>query len=292
MDLVSIIIPLYNKEKAIENTVKSVLLQTYSNIEVVIVDDGSTDNSRIIIEKISESDSRVFLYHKKNGGVSSARNYGLKMSKGKWVTFLDADDELLPNNIETLVDLVNKFNVNIGTANFYETFDGVKKNMFFNYLHFKDRVIKNFILELIKFRAFFKPGATIFKKEILGEKPYDETLNRFEDAEFELNLFNKYPIAITLKPVIIYHREMAELSKLRKHPEKDDYIFNMNFKNKTVWQKIKMGQFIIEGINTYTDSKRILRKKYGAYFYYIYVYYAIYIYYRVINKIRKITKTL
>ena len=136
MDLVSIIIPLYNKERAIENTVKSVLRQTYNNIEVVIVDDGSTDNSRKIVEKISESDNRIFLYHKENGGVSSARNYGLKMAKGKWVTFLDADDEIMPNNVEVLINLVNKFNVEIGAANFLDTFNGVTKISYFHYLHF------------------------------------------------------------------------------------------------------------------------------------------------------------
>lgn len=292
MDLVSIIIPLYNKEKAIENTVRSVLKQTYENIEIVVVDDGSTDNSREIVENLSKIDNRIFLYHKENGGVSSARNYGLKMSKGKWVTFLDADDEIMPENVQVLINLVNKFDVKIGAANFLDTFDGVTNVSHFGYLHFKDKVVKNFILELIKYRAFFCAGATIFRKDILGEKPYNESLSRFEDAEFELHLFNKYPIAITTKPIILRHREMAELSKLRKNPEKDDYIFNMDFSNKKLWQKIKMGQFILEGVNSYKGSKKILKKKYGKNYYYAYIYYAIFFYYKVINKIRKITRTI
>ena len=85
---------------------------------------------------------------------------------------------------------------------------------------------------------------------------------------------------------------MSESSKLRKDPEKDDYIFNMNFRGKTIWQKIKMGQFILEGVNTYKGSKEILKKKYGNNFYYAYIYYAIFFYYKVINKIRKMTKTI
>lgn len=292
MDLVSIIIPLYNKEKAIKNTVLSVLKQTYADIEIVIVDDGSTDNSREIVEKLAETDDRIFLYHKENGGVSSARNYGLKMARGKWVTFLDADDELMPDNVEVLVNLVNKFGVKIGAANFLDTCDGITSVSRFNYLHFRDKVVRNFILELIKSRAFFCNGAIIFRKDILGDRPYNESLSRFEDAEFELRLFNKYPIAITTKPVVLIHREMSESSKLRKDPEKDDYIFNMNFRGKTIWQKIKMGQFILEGVNTYKGSKEILKKKYGNNFYYAYIYYAIFFYYKVINKIRKMTKTI
>lgn len=292
MDLVSIVIPLYNKEKAIENTLSSVLKQTYTNFEAVVVDDGSTDESRKIVEKMAVKDKRIILYHKENGGVSTARNYGLKMAKGKWVTFLDADDELLPDNLETLVELVNKFDVKIGAANFLDTFDGKTNVSHFHYLHFKDKVVKNFILELIKYRAFFCAGATIFRKDILGEKPYNEKLSRFEDAEFELNLFNKYPIAITTKPIILRHREMAELSKPRKDPEKDDFIFNMDFTGKTVWQKIKMGQFILEGVNSYKGSKKILKNKYKKNYYYAYVYYAIFFYYKVINKIRKITRTI
>ena len=98
MSKISVIIPLYNKESAIENTVSSVLKQTYKNFELIISDDGSTDNSSSIIKRMALDDKRIKYFYKSNGGVSSARNYGLSKAVGDWVVFIDADDEMLPNN--------------------------------------------------------------------------------------------------------------------------------------------------------------------------------------------------
>lgn len=92
--LLSIIIPVYNAEKYISSCLNSILNQTYTNIEIIIVDDGSTDSSLSICNTFSQSDHRIKIYHKINGGQSSARNVGLKIAKGKYITFVDADDEI------------------------------------------------------------------------------------------------------------------------------------------------------------------------------------------------------
>jgi len=89
---ISVIVPLYNSASVIEKCVNSVINQTYTNIEVVLVDDGSTDNSSEICVSFQDGDSRVKCFRKENGGVSSARNFGLQMATGSWVTFLDSDD--------------------------------------------------------------------------------------------------------------------------------------------------------------------------------------------------------
>ena len=92
-DLVSIIIPVYNVEKYIEKCVNSVLKQNYENFEIILVDDGSTDDSGRICDAFqSKNPKKIFCYHKKNGGLSDARNYGLKHSNGKYVVFVDSDD--------------------------------------------------------------------------------------------------------------------------------------------------------------------------------------------------------
>ena len=90
----SIIMPVYNVEKYVEKSIRSILNQTYKNFELIVVNDGTKDNSMEIIRKIQKEDSRVKVYSKKNGGVSSARNYGLKRATGVYVCFVDSDDNI------------------------------------------------------------------------------------------------------------------------------------------------------------------------------------------------------
>lgn len=97
--LVSIIIPAYNSEKFIGETLRSVLYQTYSTIEVLIIDDGSTDDQKRLIMEFCDQDQRFKYYYQSNLGVSAARNHGIKRSSGEFIAFLDADDVWLPDNI-------------------------------------------------------------------------------------------------------------------------------------------------------------------------------------------------
>jgi glycosyltransferase involved in cell wall biosynthesis len=99
--LVSIIIPIYNAESFLEQCIDSILQQTYNNFELLLINDGSTDKSKEICERYSQKDKRVNVYHKKNGGVSSARNLGLLKAQGKWVVFVDSDDWVDPNWLES-----------------------------------------------------------------------------------------------------------------------------------------------------------------------------------------------
>lgn len=93
---VSVIVPVYNVEKYLRRCIDSILAQTYTDFELLLVDDGSTDASGRICDEYAQKDSRIRVYHKKNGGVSSARNVGLDHIKGEWVTFCDADDWVFP----------------------------------------------------------------------------------------------------------------------------------------------------------------------------------------------------
>lgn len=105
--MISVVIPLYNKEKSIKSTIESVLAQTYVNYEIIVVDDGSTDNSVNAVNEIL--DSRIRLIKKVNGGVSSARNEGILAAKGEYVAFLDGDDLWHPEYLETLDKLISDF---------------------------------------------------------------------------------------------------------------------------------------------------------------------------------------
>lgn len=101
-DLISIIVPVYNAEKKLLRCLKSIAEQTYKNFECIVVDDGSTDSSLSICEEFSSKDNRFKVYHKKNTGVSSTRNYGLKRVTGDWVAFVDSDDWIESSMLEDL----------------------------------------------------------------------------------------------------------------------------------------------------------------------------------------------
>lgn len=97
---ISVIVPVYNVEQYLSRCIDSILAQTFTDFELLLIDDGSTDNSGKICDKHAEKDNRIRVFHKENGGVSSARNKGLKEAKGKWVTFVDSDDWLSTKSLE------------------------------------------------------------------------------------------------------------------------------------------------------------------------------------------------
>jgi glycosyltransferase involved in cell wall biosynthesis len=103
----SIIIPLYNKQNFVKRAVESVIIQNYKNFELIIVNDGSKDDSLKVVEKIK--DDRIIIVSQSNKGVSSARNLGIDLAKNEWICFLDADDFWLPNHLETIGYLINKY---------------------------------------------------------------------------------------------------------------------------------------------------------------------------------------
>lgn len=111
--LVSIIVPVYNVQYWIEECIESILRQSYTNFELLIIDDGSTDNSIKIIKKMINGDNRVKLFQKKNGGQASARNFGMERARGKYIAFIDSDDKVQPDLIESCVQEFNEKNVNI-----------------------------------------------------------------------------------------------------------------------------------------------------------------------------------
>lgn len=119
-ELISVIIPIYNDEKYLESCVESILEQTYTNIEIILVNDGSTDSTPLICEQLKKQDNRIKVLHKQNGGVGDARNAGLSMATGKYISFVDNDDRMEKNQLEILHHQLKKYDVDIAICNFYE----------------------------------------------------------------------------------------------------------------------------------------------------------------------------
>lgn len=112
-ELISIIVPVYNAEKDLNRCVASIVQQTYRHLQIILVDDGSSDSSSLFIDQWATKDSRILALHQKNKGVSSARNTGLNYVQGKWVAFVDADDYLIPDYFEQMLKAAEQAKVDV-----------------------------------------------------------------------------------------------------------------------------------------------------------------------------------
>ena len=112
-EIVSIVIPVYNVQNYLRECINSVIFQTYSQLEIILVDDGSTDQSGSICDEYESKDNRIIAYHKKNGGLSDARNYGIERSHGKYLYLLDSDDYINRKTIEIMLHYMDKYNADL-----------------------------------------------------------------------------------------------------------------------------------------------------------------------------------
>ena len=122
-DLISVVIPVYNVEKYLDRCLSSVTKQTYNNLEIILVDDGSKDNSGNLCEEWKKKDNRIIVAHKDNGGLSDARNYGLKIATGEYISFIDSDDFVDSRFIEILHDEIEKTGLLIAAVGLREFFE-------------------------------------------------------------------------------------------------------------------------------------------------------------------------
>lgn len=111
--LISVIVPVYNTAEYLERCITSITENTYKNLEILCIDDGSTDNSLEVLTKIAEKDRRVRVIHQENGGISSARNHGLKEAKGEWISFVDSDDWIHKEMFSIFMDAAGKYDADI-----------------------------------------------------------------------------------------------------------------------------------------------------------------------------------
>lgn len=117
--MISVIVPIYNVELWLPKCIDSLLSQTYKNIEIILSEDGSPDGCALICDKYAKKDSRINVLHKKNGGLSDARNAAIDIAKGEYITFVDSDDFVTPDYIEVLYNLCLKYNCKISVADWY-----------------------------------------------------------------------------------------------------------------------------------------------------------------------------
>ena len=210
---VSIIVPVYNSEKYLKRSIESILNQTYKDLEIIIIDDKSTDNSKKIIQKYASSDNRIrAFYSEVNHGVSRSRNIGLKSISGDYVMFMDSDDYIVPEAIERMVNASIKYDADI--VDNYHLIIYSKKNK--EYYFTESKVPKKtLVMGSLKDNIDILTKSTyitgkLIKKELIGDLTFDESLRRYEDLVFEHNLKKKIKNLVFLNDVDYYYYQVSD----------------------------------------------------------------------------------
>lgn len=181
-ELISIIVPVYNTQEYLPKCIKSLISQTYQNLEIILIDDGSTDDSGEICDEWAKKDDRIQVIHKQNEGVSATKNKGIEIAKGAYIGFVDSDDFIEETMYEVLYDNLIKFDVDISMCNYYIEKKGKKT---FHKHDLKDGLLINTqkeffeLLRLNYYRGFL--CNKLFKAEMIKTLKLDEKIYVCED---------------------------------------------------------------------------------------------------------------
>ena len=185
--MISIIVPIYNAEKKLRRCVESILLQTFSDFELILVDDGSSDNSLAICDELQLKDSRIRVFHKENSGSSSTRNFGIKKAKGEYLTFSDADDCVEPTWLEKMITNIHDTDLVIqGYICHQIGMAPTKQNIANNYVFCNN--YSSICFDLLKTAHMGYLWSMLFKSEIIRKYHifFYENMTFHEDLDFIL----------------------------------------------------------------------------------------------------------
>ena len=221
--LVSIIVPVYKVEKYLRRCIDSVLNQTYKNIEVILVDDGSPDKCGKICDEYAKDNKRVKVFHKKNGGLSDARNYGLKKAQGQYIYFLDSDDWIETNTIAILAEKIIKTKADIAvggikTVGDYSSYNNLwyDKDLILNHDEAIQALLEN------KFMASHACNK-LFKREVIKKFSFPKGL-LYEDIYIMHKIFlHCEKVAITKEYLYDYYQREDSISN--QHSIKNDFEY-------------------------------------------------------------------
>ncbi|MEA5007114.1 glycosyltransferase family 2 protein [Clostridium tyrobutyricum] len=226
-DLVSVVIPMYNSEKYIKSTIQSVLNQTYDNIEIIIIDDGSLDRSAFVVKEIMSKygNKKIYYFYQKNLGVSCARNNGIKKSNGKYIAFIDSDDLWLETKIEKQIKVMTKYHINAcycGFSDFYQ-----KENLI------KERKMKfpegKILYDFLKDNVWCWTGTWIINKSFINDNKivFSEDCSWGEDFEFFIKISTLTEVCCVPEYLALYRireKSLTTSSSLLSHSD-DIYVW-------------------------------------------------------------------
>ena len=250
-DLISVIVPVYNVEEYLRECIESIISQTYSNLEIILIDDGSKDQSGMICDEYEKKDSRIKVIHKENAGVSSARNTGLQIATGDWVAFVDSDDWLEENYFEVLINAAKTNNVEVVLCGYNrvvlsnkESINNSEKTIVLN--------SRAFLIKILNPQTGYGfCHMKLYKKEVIKDILFDANLIVGEDA-----LFNEQ-IAYNVKKVCMIEKSLYNYrinlnSAVKKY---DPEYANKYLKSMKVNKEYLM--------NNYSGDKEIIQNYYN-----------------------------
>ena len=203
--MISVIVPLYNAKKYLHRCIDSILAQTFTDFELLLVDDGSTDSSDAICDEYAEKDSRVRVFHKKNGGVSSARNLGLVNTKGEYVMFVDSDDYMLPTMCELMLRTIENKSADLVVCGTTETGGGFWRPRFDE--DFSKEQLKERFVSLLHTELLSPPWNKIYKKVKIGNLRFREDISFGEDLLFNIQYLDICNKISFIKESPYYHEK-------------------------------------------------------------------------------------
>ena len=225
--LITVIVPVYNSEKFLEPCINSITAQSYNHLEILCINDGSTDSSLDILRQMACSDPRIKVFSQENAGVSSARNTGLNMAKGEYVTFVDSDDELEPDMYEVLLNLAEKYHADVAHCGYKKIhLDGSAKDV-----RGTEELLIQDGLEASKWLLsgqHFTGGLwnKLYRAELIQNTRFDETLKINEDVLFNAQIFQRAGTAV-FYDVPKYHyfeRQSSACSRTSSIRKKQDTV--------------------------------------------------------------------
>ncbi|WP_147533174.1 glycosyltransferase family 2 protein [Bacillus marasmi] len=255
--LLSIIIPVYNSEKTISRAIISVLEQASVELELILVNDGSTDESLHLMKRFTEMDSRIKLFTRQNEGVSSARNFGIQQAKGKYITFLDADDYYIENGLEKIMKDVNENTqlVIYGYDIVYENKTIECSPPFKSCLQFSEYDdFREYCLLLIENEIINAPWNKVYLAEFLREHNilFPPELDMGEDLKFNLGVLRDVQyVNVIPQPIVNYtvNKGAGLVSKFRGNRLELRYNLMVELKNLiSYWRKLDKTEAVIDSM--------------------------------------------
>ena len=218
---ISVIVPVYNVEAYLERCVKSILQQTCTNFELILINDGSTDSSGQICDYLSDQYENIKVYHIENAGVSNARNVGIQLATGAWITFVDSDDFVTNDYLATLASAAEGGNVGFVIAPLHHIKNGIVTDLppysGRKELWSTEETMKELLMTT---KTSFFPVAKLFKRDLLVDEKFNTDYHLAEDALFltELLLKTRCSSVFIDKPIYYYdHREGSATTSVNRY---------------------------------------------------------------------------
>ena len=218
---ISVIVPVYNVEAYLERCVESILQQTYAHFELILINDGSTDSSGQICDHLASQYENIKVYHIENAGVSNARNMGIQLATGSWITFIDSDDFVTQDYLATLASAAEGLNVGFVIAPLHHIKNGIVTDLPSHSekteLWSTEETMKELLMTT---RTSFFPVAKLFKRDLLADEKFNTNYHLAEDALFltELLLKTRCSCVFIDKPVYYYdHREGSATTSVNRY---------------------------------------------------------------------------